>query len=197
MKAPLTPMIIAVTGFAESGKDTVAERLVEAHGFVRDAFADDVKKAALTLDPWIRTDAEHDGFERLSRLVERLGWTIAKQNPEVRTTLQRIGSEIGWMMHGPQLWTDIVEDRMPGKLAGAAGLVLPDLRFPHEQDWLRRVNGILVRVDRGAHRGTDASTSGHVSETWMSQLTPDVTLRNDSTITVLHERVDNLMAQLT
>lgn len=68
------------------------------------------------------------------------------------------------------------------------------MRFPHEQEWLDEVGGLLVEIRRPGHQITDASTSSHVSETLMKDLRPDVVLLNDSTIAELHAKVDELVA---
>ena len=45
--------LIGLTGFAGSGKSTVAQYLVEQHGFTRLSFAAPLKKMLRTLDPQI------------------------------------------------------------------------------------------------------------------------------------------------
>jgi dephospho-CoA kinase len=44
-------MIIGISGYARSGKDTVANYLVEHHEFTRMAFADAMREALLRLNP--------------------------------------------------------------------------------------------------------------------------------------------------
>ena len=49
-------MIIGLSGYAQAGKDTVAQMLVEDYGYTRLGFADIIKKACYYLDPIISLD---------------------------------------------------------------------------------------------------------------------------------------------
>lgn len=194
-------LLVGVTGIAGSGKDTAAQTLVEYHGFVRDAFADDMKKAALALDPWIvdtiatnGEHPEHPEHRRLSRIVERDGWEQAKKNPEVRTFLQRLGTEAGWQLHGPRLWVDRVGDRLAAN--PEQDTVVTDVRFPEEVDWLHENGGVLVRIVRPEHSGAAEGTRGHSSETALAGVEPEFVLINDSSIARLHQNMDRVVQML-
>ena len=182
-------LIIGLVGKARSGKDTVGQMLVRQHGFVRDALADDLKIAALALDPWIRR--QDRSFLRLSELIEQVGWENAKANPEVRTLLQRLGTEAGWRMHGPSLWTDRVEARI--KAEPTLDRVITDVRMPHEADWIHDVGGILVRITRPDHEGTTGDNSRHESETGVDAMAVDIEVFNDGSLADLETKVNRLV----
>lgn len=202
-------LIVGMTGFAGSGKDTFAERLTGQHGFVRDAIADDIRAAALLLDPLIPYEPSgrlarlgrrlnlppRPRVMRLSELVDAIDWHDAKRNPEVRRVLQVLGSEVGWMMHGELLWVNRVQERIDALPPGTPAVVT-DVRFPVEREWLRDKGGVLVHVVRPGHTITDSSTSGHVSEIHTSDLSPDIVVVNDTTIADLHAKADRLIDQL-
>ena len=182
-------LIIGLVGKARSGKDTVGQMLVRQHGFVRDALADDLKIAALALDPWIRR--QDQSFLRLSELIEQVGWESAKANPEVRTLLQRLGTEAGWRMHGQNLWTDRVEARI--KAEPNTDRVITDIRMPHEADWLHDVGGILMRITRPDHQGTTGANSRHESETGVDAMAVDIEVFNDGSLADLETKVNRLV----
>ena len=48
-------MIIGLSGYAQSGKDTIAEMLTMNYGFRRLAFADNIRKAIFKLNPILNT----------------------------------------------------------------------------------------------------------------------------------------------
>jgi len=77
-------MIIGLSGYAQSGKDTVADVLVKEYGFERVTFADPIRKILYAIDPKINGNS-------LVELVDDYGWDIAKKNPEVREMLQHLG----------------------------------------------------------------------------------------------------------
>ena len=53
-------MLIGIVGLIGSGKDTVAQRLVEKHGYVRDSFAKSLKDAVSSMFNWDREMLEGD-----------------------------------------------------------------------------------------------------------------------------------------
>ncbi|WP_346927659.1 hypothetical protein, partial [uncultured Arthrobacter sp.] len=52
--------VIGLSGFAGSGKSTVANYLVEEHGFTRLSFAAPLKKMLRTLNPAIKCEGSSD-----------------------------------------------------------------------------------------------------------------------------------------
>ena len=57
-------MLIALFGPPGAGKDTVAKRLVEQHGFVRIAFADKVRELAYqVMSPNLQSVVDYEGWE--------------------------------------------------------------------------------------------------------------------------------------
>lgn len=187
------PMLIGLTGLARSGKDTVGSHLVAEHGYTRVAFGDGVREAALALDPIISAQIPHPDqapeYLRLSHLVDDIGWERAKTYSEVRRTLQRMGTEAGWMMHGLDLWVDLAA----GKVCGPT--VFTDVRFAHEADWITSRGGQIWQVRREA-AGLAGATGGHLSEAGIGR-DPDLIIHNDGSLAQLHARVDQTLAWLT
>jgi hypothetical protein len=74
-------MIIGLSGYAQSGKDTVAKILVDHYGFRRVAFADKIKEMVLETNPIVFID-EHQRTWRAAEYVSWKGWEKAKQLAE-------------------------------------------------------------------------------------------------------------------
>ena len=91
-------MIVGLSGYARSGKDTVSELLVLNYGFKRMAFADGIREALLALNPIL-----HDGM-RLNEIVQMYGWDVAKSKDEVRRLLQVMGTEVGRKLIHEDVW---------------------------------------------------------------------------------------------
>lgn len=186
------------TGFvqAQAGKDTAAKQLIDAHGFVQIALADGVRDSLYALDPYVSYHA--NGllqFRRLSEIVNELGWEQAKRNPEVRALMQRMGTEAGRLVHGEDLWIDLVEHKI-AKLGPDTPVVITDVRSPNEADWVKALGGVIVEVYRPEQlKGDLGDNAKHASET-MGWITPDLTIVNSTTIPELHKQVDILMARL-
>jgi hypothetical protein len=179
--------IIGVTGYAQHGKDTLGQRLVDVHGFTRYAFADQLKSMALALNPLI-------GRFRLADAVEQSGWEGAKTNAEVRRFLQVLGTE-GVRDHlGADSWVKALELKL--KADNPARAVITDVRFPNEAAWVKANGGLMVRVKRmvltelepqdGFRRvNLSAFDNGlppdHPSEANVATLPVDIELLNDGT----------------
>lgn len=173
-------MLIGITGRKQAGKDSFAARLVKAHGFTRVAFADPMREFALALDPLV------DSHYRLSEIVYSLGWDVAKESiPEVRRTLQRLGTEAGRIVLGDRVWVDAAM----AKIDAADGpVVVTDVRFPNEADAIIAAGGILVRVVRPGHETADV----HASETSMDGYPVHVEVTNDGSLEQLWAAADQV-----
>ena len=148
------PPIIGLSGYARTGKDTVAEILV-GHGYRRVAFADKIREALLLLNPSV--DA-HDALGRratVAQVVSLIGWETAKDSvPEIRGLLQRLGSDMAHPMFGKDCWVRL------GLAAVDGPTVFTDCRFPLEADAIRERGGQMWRVIRPGY----GPVNGHVSE---------------------------------
>lgn len=180
-------MLIGMMGFAGAGKDASAGFLTYDHGFTRVAFADTLREMAYALDPWIEV---YDKFERLTSIVDRKGWDDAKQIPDVRRTLQRMGTEAGRDVLGRNIWVDTAFDsKIIPALNAKEKVVITDVRFPNEIHRLQAAGGILWRVERPGM----GPRNGHVSETAWTKFTPDVVIVNDGTLDDLGQKVRALV----
>src|SRR5690606_25237255 len=146
--------LIGIAGKKRSGKDTVAKAL-EPFGYQRVGFADELKRAALEINPLI-----HGGGE-LRELVGALGWETAKDHyPGVRRFLQELGTSI--RERDRYFWIRAAFMRINPALADGYGVVVPDVRYPNEVDAIRRAGGTIIQVVRP---GRPDDGDRHASET--------------------------------
>lgn len=185
-------IIIGLTGRARAGKDTVAHCLVTRHGYTRVAFADKLKEAAYALNPHIQTSWHGFDYETLQYLVDIHGWEAAKDRyPDVRRILQALGTEAGWQIHGKNLWVNAAAatiDTLPAN----DPVVISDVRFQHEVDWIRSQGGLIINVTRPHHDDALAgATAAHLSEAL--DITPDMTLCNDGDLIDIRDTVNDVV----
>ena len=179
-------MFIGLLGYARSGKDTVADYLVETHGFTKIAFADVMREALVRLDPWITVnELQHVS---LSQALRFLTWEeLKEQSPDVRPLLQRFGTEMGRKTFGEDFWVNLAINR-----AEAAGtkVVFSDVRFLNEASAIAKQFGDLWKITRpGVGPAND-----HVSETEALSFSGiHYELVNDGTIDQLHRAVDSTL----
>ncbi len=153
------PPIIGLTGRAGAGKDTVADCLVQHHGYAKHAFA----------DPFKRFCQEVFGFTR-----EQLwGPSELRNAPDPRwdgltprRALQQLGTEWGRAMH-PDLWVrSLLFAWMRNRVERRESefWVVPDVRFKNELQLIRDSGGVVWKIIRpdGAEIVGEAGT--HESE---------------------------------
>lgn len=178
--------LIGLVGKKRSGKDTFAQFT----GFQKVALADPLREAALGLDPIVVGDVTN-GL-RLSDLVNEIGWEEAKDRyPEVRRTLQRLGTESIRALD-PTFWTRIATQRIIETRDAGMPVVVTDVRYPNEVDMIRALGGTVIRVV-GRGQGGDA----HPSETALDEVEVDIELDNSGSLIQLQMSAEFIVDQLT
>jgi hypothetical protein len=184
-------MLIGLSGYARTGKDTVADILVKEHGFTKIGFSDPLYEMALRLDPLIETSfwLSDDGHLPLSKVVAQHGWETAKDEyPEVRRILQALGTDAGREVLGENVWVDALLRRVEPE----GRYVIRDMRFPNEFYAVENEGGATVRIERPGY----GPTNGHISETALDDFLFGFTLCNDGTINKLEHYCSALVAHL-
>lgn len=180
-------MIIGLTGYAQSGKDTVANYLVKQHGFTRIAFADKIRDMLYEMNPIVNG-------EPLQITVDVEGWDKAKQRPSIRLLLQNLGvaarkhiDEDIWI-NSALLSSDLNKD-----------IVITDVRFLNEADrilFYSKMTGQTAEIWRIERPGVTA-VNGHVSEHDMANYEVDQVFINNGSIEDLEQSIKvRLMANL-
>lgn len=176
--------ILALTGLKGAGKTTAADMLCQNNGFSRVKFADPLKNMIRTLF----YDAGYDE-EETERYVEGdlkeepVGFLLGRT---ARHLMQTLGTEWGRDCVHEQFWVN-----MFGAMAGQKSLVVvDDLRFPNEADYVVSQGGILVRIVGGpelqpGYRQEDL----HPSEAQLASIPVHHHVINDGSISDLYKAV--------
>ena len=204
-------MIIGLCGFINAGKGSVADLLVQQHGYLKESFASSPKDAVSAIFGWDRSLLEGDTHEsRVWRETQDVFWSKKFNKPfSPRLALQLMGTEAGRDVFHKDLWVHTVERRCdPSK-----NYVIADVRFPNEIEAIQNMGGIIVRVRRGddPHWFSDALTTNlnekagnsldlmrlhnpeiHYSEWAWIGCNNNVTITNDSSLEELVIIVDKL-----
>lgn len=175
-------MIIGLSGYAQSGKDTVAELLCLNYGFKRISFALPMRDAIYTLNPFVNDS------NRIADLVDEYGWDVAKANPEVRRLLQVFGTEVGREIFGETFWIDQAFKRA----SEYERVVFSDVRFPNEADAIKQSSGDVWRINRHNHQPVNEHKSEHAMDNYMFKHV----IYNDGTLDDLSDEVFMLAREL-
>ena len=178
-------MIIGLTGYAQSGKDSVAKSLVQNYGYTRVAFADKIRDFLYEMNPMVDNVAFEPIF--LKDRVDRDGWEVAKKNPQIRRTLQNAGVSAR-KVFGEDFWVD----KALASILRHENTVITDVRFINEAEMVKHQDGQVWRIKR---LGVTA-VNGHVSEQEMDDYPVDQIFTNNSSIEDLELMVKTRMMGL-
>jgi hypothetical protein len=205
-------MIIGICGFIGSGKDTIADYLVNLHHFRRESFASTLKDAVAQVFGWDRTMLEgrtkqaREWRERVDPWwAERLGMPTLTP----RWILQYWGTEVCRAGFHDDIWIASLENKLRNS---SDDVVISDCRFPNEIKAIRNQGGIVLRVVRGPepewydlavesnvgsfdHMKT-AYPDVHASETAWVGTEFDAVLDNNATLDQLYKQVNDLLRDL-
>ena len=143
-------MIIGICGFIGSGKDTIADYLVNIHQFRRKSFANTLKDAVSQVFGWDRDMLE--GRTRQSREWRETidPWWAKRLNMPTLTprwVLQYWGTEVCRRAFHDDIWIAALENKLRNS---NDDVVISDCRFPNEIKSIRNAGGTVIRVIRGA-----------------------------------------------
>ena len=208
-------MIIGVCGFIGSGKDTVADYLVNLHHFRRESFANTLKDAVSAVFGWDRTMLEGRTKQAREWREQQDNWWTNRLGIVItpRWVLQNWGTEVCRNGFHDDIWIASLENKLRNS---RDDVVISDCRFPNEIAAIKQSGGLVVRVVRGPepewynaavsrNRGPDGnstwSLSGrkleqlgvHTSETAWVGTEFDAVLDNNGTLDDLYQQIMHLV----
>jgi hypothetical protein len=209
-------MIVGVCGFIGSGKDTVADYLVNFHEFRRESFANSLKDAVAQVFGWDRTMLEGRTTQARTWREQVDPWWSERLNiPNLtpRWVLQYWGTDVCRKSFHDDIWIAALENKLRNS---TDDIVISDCRFPNEIKSIKSAGGIVVRVVRGpepewydsalsVNRGPEGNASWsisthrleslkiHASETAWVGTDFDAILDNNASIDDLFAKVKDLV----
>ena len=189
-------LLIGITGFKRSGKDTVGDYLCEKYGFTKLSYASALKKACQVIFSF--TDEQLYGDDEKEKIDEY--W---KHSP--RDILQKVGTELFREKLSEicehidnDIWIRSVDRQI--KMLNSSDptrynkFVVTDVRFENEASFIRQMNGRVFRVNRFDCDMTDETMATlHKSESTIMTLDVDEDIENKSTLLDLYSKIDVLL----
>ena len=205
-------MIIGICGFIGSGKDTVADYLVNLHEFRRESFASTLKDAVSAVFGWDRTMLEGRTKEaREWREQIDPWWANRLDMPTLtpRWVLQYWGTEVCRKAFHDDIWIASLENKLRNS---RDNVVISDCRFPNEISSIKNAGGSIVWVRRGElpdwyqyalaanQLGSNMALNElkmrkiHASETAWVGTEFDHEIDNNSTIDDLYQKIQSIIS---
>ena len=195
-------MIIGMCGLIGTGKDTVADILVNNYNFIKVSFADKLKDGVATVFSWDREMLEGTTDESRTWREQKDEFWSRETNEHItpRLVLQMFGTDC--MRNGfyNGIWVSIVKQQIinnPNK-----NFVIPYVRFTNEAKMIKEVNGEVWRICRGPDpqwfisyvKDNIVPTDVHESEWQWAKLDFDCVIHNNDTIIDLKNQVSDHLA---
>lgn len=178
--------IIGLTGAARAGKDSVADVLTREHGYIRFAFADELRIMLMEINPMICIEHSESmmAWMPLDDAVLAYGWDFVKEHGG-RELLQNLGAAV--RRRDPEFWINIVRKQM--ERDWSRSMVITDCRHLNELAFIRSVGGKIWRIERPGV----GPINDHVSEHEWRQDVPEKVLKNDGNLSDLLVRVAGVL----
>jgi len=193
---PSDIIVFGITGRKRSGKDTLGERLVCEHGFIRIAFADALKEACIDIFGFTREQVYGDDLKEV--IDDYWGYSPREVFQKVGTELFResISSTHVLPKIGKNIWVRTVERKIMNLASqGHRRFVITDVRFPNELAFLTesQFNSHSIKVVRQAVMHETDISKLHASESAIDGFNCDFEIKNDSMIEDLYTEIDKII----
>lgn len=201
-------MIIALCGFAGSGKNTAGEFLIEK-GFIQTSFAKPLKDVVSIIFDWQRDLLEGETKEsRLFRETpddfwsKKLGYSVTP-----RYILQTIGTDVFRKYFSDNIWIDCFEKQLEKNLSEGENIVVTDVRFYNEFEFLKKYNTKFIQINSPYSKPTwyDILVNDfqllktmniHSSEyEWFNNTNIKYFIENDSSVENLYEKINAILEE--
>lgn len=176
--------LIGIIGRKRSGKDTIADYLVDIHKYDKLTFAEPIKKILEILFGF-----DHDQLYGNKKDVIDTRWNISP-----RKVMQFIGTNIFREKIndlianiGDNFWVKIMHNNCKKMLDENKKIVISDVRFQNEVDMIRELGGILIKISRD-------TVVKDIIENNIDDINGDFNVTNDGTIEELLEKIEKLVS---
>jgi len=174
-------VLIGLIGLKQSGKDTFADYLVDKHHFKKLAFAEPVKKICQVM--FLLTEEQLNDPHQKEVVDGR--WGLSP-----RQMMQKVGTDMVRQTWDDDFWVKNMDMRIRQVVQK---VVVSDVRFPNEAQWIRDKGGLLVRIDDGREKPQDT----HSSETSQASIQEDVCVFNEKNgLEDFHWKVEELFRKI-
>lgn len=176
--------IIAITGLKRSGKDTIANYLRDNYGYTIFRFAEPIKKVIILLMEY--ANISKDDIENYLEFDKEV--VIPELNASYRQLAQTLGTEWGREQIDQDFWVNLLNFTIKDN----DKVVISDLRFESEVDFIKTKKSYIIKV----YRGDDEIKDEHISEQGIDDGHINYFIDNNSSLDYLYIQADSVMTIL-
>lgn len=174
-------LLIGLHGKPRVGKDTVAAHLIKKHNLLRYGPSVRVKLTTAAMFDFPVEYLDDDSMK--DQMDPFWGMTY-------RQMAQKVGKESSRDVFGNDIWMRHVEKNLQSLPNDVSGIVLADVRYASEIEWIKAHGGEVMYIIReGAPKTSD---QGHVVDQGLPIELANYIIYNNSTIEVMLDQADAL-----
>ncbi len=178
-------LLLGLVGRAGAGKSTVARYLVDEHAFEHIALAAPVRAMVGAL------------FHEVGIADAWAEDRVLKETPTAlgvsyRVLAQTLGTEWGRRTLRPDFWLLAAAHKLEQARRHGVPVVVSDVRFADEAEWIRRHGGVLVRIQRD-RQPDEPAVRPHESEDGWAHIDAQAELLNHTSLGTLETQVEALL----
>lgn len=178
--------IIGITGKLHSGKDTVAEYLVEnLPKAVKRSFADALKEIGMNVFGF----SMEQMYDQKEKEVVDPFWGVSG-----RKWCQDFGTILR-ECYDVNVWVRIMEKYVCNHQNDCSVLIIPDVRYDNEADFILQHEGIVLKVNRNPDSTVDEVIRTHTSENGIAFSKISLAIDNNGTFDDLYKQLDKLIKE--
>jgi len=167
--------VIGIAGKARAGKDTVADYLLRntKDGFGLYSFAQPIREAT-----------KHILMLSEEFLQHNKETTLPWVDTSYRDFAQKLGTDMVRDMIDNDFWVKRAQNVV--NTCGYSALVIPDVRFENEAEWIRSIGGEIWHIERPDNK----AVKEHISEAGILKQRGEYIINNNGTIEHLHRQLE-------
>lgn len=178
-------IIIGLSGYKGVGKTSAADYLVRYRGFKKLSFSTRLKELSRILIPEFTETMLFGNEKEVSQSF------ITDHTP--REFMERLGEFMRFWRN--TYWLDIIKNGVENN--HNFNIVIDDVRYPNEAEYLRKLDGILVRVNRYKSKNPYSFDPNSPSEISLDKFEFDHTVEEYENISLLdlYKAVDRVLVE--
>lgn len=172
--------LLGIHGKPRSGKDTVADYLVANYGFTKFGPSFPVKATTAAMFD-VPLECFYD--QNIKENIDPF-WGIS-----YREMAQKVGKESSRDVFFEDIWMRHVEKKLNENL----NIVMGDIRYANEAEWVRNHGGKVLFITRNDYFRGYVANAGHAAEQGLPSNLANGSIQNDGSLEELFLNVDWLM----
>jgi hypothetical protein len=174
-------MIIGLSGYAKSGKNTVAKLIKQARPeYEEKSFATNLKVIAHILTGYPIEYFEEQEFKESSLPEE---WSNGNKTMTIRELLQKLGTDAVRCNVHENAWVNALFTNYKK----SDNWIITDVRFANEADKIKKLGGVIIRITRGK------PVNSHISEIALDDYKFDYEIMNTGSFDDLNKLVNYIV----